>query len=346
MRQVVPAAPAPASAAPTAAPMSPEQWAASQPKMGFLESIAESVTGRARTTPETQALPEWTTMPELNQMSLASFKSALGSLVSNPKETVQILQSNFPQLGVRQDEKGNFILRSSVDQKEYAIPPGFTVGDIPRAVGGLLAFTPAGRATSILGAVGKSALTQTAIEGTQAATGGQFDKGEVAVAGATGPVGQILQKVAPPVVQAVKKGVQRVTGKAPAPTGVAGAPMGTAITPEAPPAAAVMPEIAPITPEITVLPAAPVAPAAPARSQPPAAARTDPARSSATPHPPHAPPSPSPHHHPRNASPSLDKPGDHHRTSPPLPPARNPSCKPSATPATDCSPLAPSAASP
>jgi len=260
MRQVVPAAPAPASAAPTAAPMSPEQWAASQPKMGFLESIAESVTGRARTTPETQALPEWTTMPELNQMSLASFKSALGSLVSNPKETVQILQSNFPQLGVRQDEKGNFILRSSVDQKEYAIPPGFTVGDIPRAVGGLLAFTPAGRATSILGAVGKSALTQTAIEGTQAATGGQFDKGEVAVAGVTGPVGQILQKVAPPVVQAVKKGVQRVTGKAPAPTGVAGAPMGTAITPEAPPAAAVMPEIAPITPEIPVLPAAPVAP--------------------------------------------------------------------------------------
>jgi len=258
--QAAQAAPAPASAAPTAAPMSPEQWAASQPKMGFLESIAESVTGRARTTPETQALPEWTTMPELNQMSLASFKSALGSLVSNPKETVQILQSNFPQLGVRQDEKGNFILRSSVDQKEYAIPPGFTVGDIPRAVGGLLAFTPAGRATSILGAVGKSALTQTAIEGTQAATGGQFDKGEVAVAGATGPVGQILQKVAPPVVQAVKKGVQRVTGKAPAPTGVAGAPMGTAITPEAPPAAAVMPEIAPITPEIPVLPAAPVAP--------------------------------------------------------------------------------------
>ena len=258
--QAAQAAPAPASATPTAAPMSPEQWAASQPKMGFLESIAESVTGRARTTPETQALPEWTTMPELNQMSLASFKSALGSLVSNPKETVQILQSNFPQLGVRQDEKGNFILRSSVDQKEYAIPPGFTVGDIPRAVGGLLAFTPAGRATSILGAVGKSALTQTAIEGTQAATGGQFDKGEVAVAGATGPVGQILQKVAPPVVQAVKKGVQRVTGKAPAPTGVAGAPMGTAITPEAPPAAAVMPEIAPITPEIPVLPAAPVAP--------------------------------------------------------------------------------------
>jgi hypothetical protein len=244
--------------APAAAPATaPETIPTTQPT-GFLASLAESVTGRARTTPETQALPEWTTMPELNQMSLASFKSALGSLVSNPKETVQILQSNFPQLGVRQDEKGNFILRSSVDQKEYAIPPGFTVGDIPRAVGGLLAFTPAGRATTILGAAGKSALTQTAIEGTQAATGGQFDKGEVAMAGVTGPAGQIIQRVAPPVVQAVKKGVQRVTGKTPAPAGTAGAPMGTAMAPEAPPVAAVMPEIAPVVPEIPVVPVAPI----------------------------------------------------------------------------------------
>jgi hypothetical protein len=245
-------------AAPATAPVTaPETTPTAQPT-GFLASLAESITGRARTTPETQALPEWTTMPELNQMSLASFKSALGSLVSNPKETVQILQSNFPQLGVRQDEKGNFILRSSVDQKEYAIPPGFTVGDIPRAVGGLLAFTPAGRATTILGAAGKSALTQTAIEGTQVATGGQFDKGEVAMAGVTGPAGQIIQRVTPPVVQAVKKGVQRVTGKAPAPApSAAGAPMGTAIAPEAPPAAAVMPEIAPVAPEIPVVPATP-----------------------------------------------------------------------------------------
>jgi hypothetical protein len=239
--------------------MSPEQWAASQPKMGFLESIAESITGRARATPETQALPEWTSMPELNQMSVASFKTALGSLLSNPKETVQILQSNFPGVQVRQDAKGNYLLRSSVDSKEYAIPPGFTMGDIPRAVGGVAAFTPAGRALTIPGAILGGAATQAIIETTQAATGGQFDKGEVAVAGATGPVGQILQRAAPPVIQAVKKGVQRVTGKAPA-TGAAGAPMGTAMAPEVPPAAAVMPEIAPVVPEIPVVPVAPVAP--------------------------------------------------------------------------------------
>jgi hypothetical protein len=253
--------------------MSPEQWAASQPKpMGFLESIAESVTGRARATPETQALPEWTSMPELNQMSVASFKTALGTLLSNPKETVQILQSNFPGVQVRQDAKGNYLLRSSVDQKEYAIPPGFTMGDIPRAVGGIAAFTPAGRAATIPGAIVAGGATQAAIEATQAGTGGKFDTGEVVTAAVTGPAGQILQRVAPPVVQAVKKGVQRVTGKAPAPAGAPGAPMGTAMSPpktppittaqEAPPTTpeapqAAMPEAAPTVPEVPVAPAAP-----------------------------------------------------------------------------------------
>jgi hypothetical protein len=278
-KQAAPAAPAsaPMATAPAAAPMSPEQWAASQPKpMGFFEGLAEQVTGRARATPETQALPEWVTMPELNQMSVAGFKTALGTLLSGPKETVQVLQANFPGVQVRQDAKGNYLLKSSVDQKEYAITPGFTVGDIPRALGGIAAFTPAGRAATIPGAIVAGGATQAAIEASQAATGGKFDTGEVVMAAATGPAGQILQRVAPPVVQAVKKGVQRVTGRAPVPATAPGAPgasMGTAMAPktppiaiapevpptapEAPPMVAAIPEVAPVAPEIPVAPAAP-----------------------------------------------------------------------------------------
>jgi len=218
----VPAAPAPAVAAPVAtAPAEP-------PKMGFFESIGEMVTGARRTTPETLALPEWTAMPELNQMSMSSFKSALGTLLTNPQETVQILQSNFPGLQVRQDAKGNFILRSAVDQKEYAIPPGFSAGDIPRALGGLFAFTPAGRAATIPGAALKAGATQAGIEATQTgipphaflgdalSVGGEFNLGEVGLATATGPAGQIIQRAAPPVAAAVRRGVQRATGRAPA----------------------------------------------------------------------------------------------------------------------------------
>jgi hypothetical protein len=191
--------------------------------MGFFEGLAEQITGSRRATPETQTLPEWTSMPEMNQVSVASFKSALGTMMSNPKETVQILQANFPGVQVRQDAKGNYLLRSSVDQKEYAITPGFTMGDIPRAIGGLAAFTPAGAARTIPGAILGSGATQAAIEASQAATGGGTglaDLREVALAGALGPAGQIIQRVGTPVVQAVKSGAQRVMAR-PAPASVA-----------------------------------------------------------------------------------------------------------------------------
>ncbi len=220
-----------------------------QPEMGFFEGIAESVTGSARATPETQTLPEWTSMPELNQMSVASFKTALGTLMSNPKETVQILQSNFPGVQVRQDAKGNYLMRSSVDNQEYAIPPGLTMGDAPRAIGALAAFTPAGRAATIPGAFIGAGATQAVIEGTQAATGGEFSPTDVGVAAITGPAGQIIERVAPPVVQAVKRGVQSVTGRAPMPIPAAGAPVA--------PTGMAMPEVAPAVPEIPLAPAAP-----------------------------------------------------------------------------------------
>lgn len=169
--------------------------------LGFFGSIVESVTGRERTTPQTQALPDWASMPELNSFSVAGLKTGLGTLLSNPQETVQVIQANFPGVKVRQDEKGNYLLQSSIDGKEYAIKPGFQVSDIPRAAGAALAFTPAGRATTIPGAVAAGAGTQAVIEATQAATGGKFDTGEVVTAGVTGGV-----------VPAVTKTVQAVRG--------------------------------------------------------------------------------------------------------------------------------------
>lgn len=193
-----------ASASPTAAVQAPAQ----QEQPGFFAGLAEQITGKDRATPETKSLPEWTGMPELNQMSMASLKSAIGTLTTNPKETVQILQSNFPGIQVRQDQKGNYLLKSSVDQKEYAIPPGVSVGDIPRILGGMLAFTPAGRGSSLVGMGLKSGATQAAIEGSQAATGGEFSPGEVALAAAGAPVIPGVAKL-PGVVKALK---QPITG--------------------------------------------------------------------------------------------------------------------------------------
>lgn len=248
--------------------------------MGVLGGIREAVTGTERTTPTTEALPDWAGMPELNTFSMASFKSALGTMMTNPQETVQVIQANFPGVKVSQDEKGNFVLQSSIDGQMYAIKPGFQLSDIPRAAGAIAAFTPAGRATTIPGAIAGGAATQAGIEATQAGTGGQFDTGEVALAGALGGAGQAVTRV-PQMVRAVRGGevppaapaVAPVAPAAPAagrieptlepapmmPAGVqpsgavtfpvpstpgaapAGAPMGTAMAPAAPAAAAAAP---------------------------------------------------------------------------------------------------------
>lgn len=191
---------------PTAAP------AAEAEPMNFLERTREAVTGTARRTAETDALPDWATMPELNSMSIASAKTGLGTLLSNPAETAQIIKANFPGAQVRQDDKGNFLIRSAADGKEYAIKPGFQVSDIPRAVGALAAFTPAGRAATIPGAAVGAGLTQAVIEGSQAATGGQFNPGEVAMATAAGGIVPAVARAGGAVIDAGKSALARMRG--------------------------------------------------------------------------------------------------------------------------------------
>ncbi len=215
--------------------------------------IAEAVTGAQRATPETQELPDWAGMPELNSFSLASAKTGLGTLLSNPQETVQIIKANFPGVEARQDEKGNFLLRSSIDGQEYAIKPGFAVSDVPRAAGAVAAFTPAGRATSILGAGLASAGTQVLIEGSQAATGGNFNTGEVAAAGAFGAAVPAVVNGVRALAKPVRQLTARVRG-IPEPAATAVPPPGSVGSP----AAAAVPD------NVPAVQAAPVAPAAPA----------------------------------------------------------------------------------
>lgn len=168
--------------------------------------IADAFTGNDRRTPTSDALPDWAGMPELNSMSVASLKSALGTMLTNPQETAQIIQANFPGVKVGQDEAGNLLLQSSMDGKTYAIKPGFQVSDIPRAIFGGAAFTPAGRATTLLKSAGAAAATQAAIEASQAATGGEFNVGDVGLAGGLGAAG--------PLASRAVQGVKAVMGRA------------------------------------------------------------------------------------------------------------------------------------
>lgn len=214
--------------------LSPEEWASLPKPMqtrnmtedesgkGIVRSafgeISEMVTGKERSSvPDVaSAIEEKRTLfniPELNQLSFGSVKSILGGLMAGPEERAKILEANFPGLNYRLDPQGTVFIRSPTDGKEYVIEPGLTIEDAPGIIASMAAFTPAGRAMTIPGAIASGGATQAAIEATQAAAGGRFNVGEVITAAATSPVGQILQRVMPGVVQKSKNVVQGLTGK-------------------------------------------------------------------------------------------------------------------------------------
>lgn len=155
-------------------------------------AIAESVTGTKRTTPDVQAaLDQGRTlydMPEANELSMGVIKSAIGGMFAGSKERAQIFAHNFPGVSVREDDQGNQWLKSAKDGQEYVIPPGFKAQDIPRAAAAVAAFAPAGGATTLPGLALRAGATQAAIEGTQAATGGEFNPKDVLTAAALAPV--------------------------------------------------------------------------------------------------------------------------------------------------------------
>lgn len=190
-----------------------------QQSPGIIAGVKEAITGEQRKTKESETLPDWGGMPELNEFSTAAAKTGLGTLLSNPAETVQIIQSNYPGVQVRQDEKGNFILKSSIDQKEYAIKPGFRLSDVPRALGGVAAFTPAGRAATLPGMAVAAGATQAGIEASQAATGGAFNPEDVATAAITAPILPAvvggIKAVAQPARQAIARALGRPAAAAP-----------------------------------------------------------------------------------------------------------------------------------
>lgn len=134
--------------------------------------------------------------PELNEMSVAAFKTSLGLLTEgDPDRAQQVIQSNIPDATFRVDEQGNRI--AVLPSGEYIFDsPDLDAQDIARGIVDVAAFTPAGRALTIPRAVGTAAATELGLEGlTQAAGGGEVDLGDVALAGAFGGGGKALENV-------------------------------------------------------------------------------------------------------------------------------------------------------
>ena len=172
--------------------------------LGIYGNIMEAITGTGRRTKKIASLPEWTTMPELNEISFEGFLASFGTMAAGPKEIVEVVQKQFPSVTAKQDALGNFILNSK-NGREYAIPPGFTVGDIPRALGTLGAYTLGGVGKTVLGNVLRAVGVESVLQGSQKATGGSFDPSDVAMAGVSSPVADTLAKIFGGTVRAFKK---------------------------------------------------------------------------------------------------------------------------------------------
>jgi hypothetical protein len=278
----------------------PEGFPVGKTEFGLIDRAIAAVTGSERETEATRTLPDWMSMPEMTTAggrgvleSLATgalggpqgframrdigqtrgqnLAATIGTMAASPEEAVQIIRAQNPNVTERRDERGNYILRSAIDGKEYVIPPGFRQSDIPRVAGSALAFTPAGRATTITGGILAAGATQAAIEGTQAATGGEFNPEDVALAGALGGAIPAAARVLPGIGPLANATLERLRLRRPAAAAPELPPQGPGGPPPAG-AAAAAPEPPPAGPAGPGAAARPPMPGAAAMPEPPPAA--------------------------------------------------------------------------
>ena len=184
------------------APASAQPAPPATPEPGLIDRLGEMVTGSRRRTPETEAAPDWSQIPEWTD--LGTLKN-VAALAASPEEALQILTANSPGMKVRKDEKGNLFAFSPKAGKEFAVKPGLDFGDVVRA-GAVLPMYAAGAASGGLATImGREALLQGGVEVAQAASGGEFNPTDIAAAGLTAGAIPVAQAAG----QAVRRGVSR-----------------------------------------------------------------------------------------------------------------------------------------
>ena len=173
-------------------------------KKGFLQKVKDFAAGGAEGERNVFAAPE------LNEMSWRAAKSGLGGLLTgDPAEIEQIIATNYPEaeFGLIGEQKavrlpsGDYLLQ----------PEGIDPLDVARFGTDVAAFTPAGRvigtgAKQLAKGAAVAGLTQTGMQATEAAVGGEFDPEDVAIEAAM----QGGMQVGAPVVKAAAGKVKEV----------------------------------------------------------------------------------------------------------------------------------------
>lgn len=165
-------------------------------------AMRDAITGESRMTPEMERLQNVDLAPELTSLSMDALKARWSQLFGSDASQEKILQSMGAKL--RQDEKGNTIV--SLPSGDYALnKPGLSPQDVASFLANALAFTPAGRAGTVLGAIGKSAATDLALQGATSLAGGEdIDPLQTVISAGIGGIGKGLENTASAVSRAVR----------------------------------------------------------------------------------------------------------------------------------------------
>lgn len=202
----------------------PAQAPASE-SAGIMSSIGNFFTGADRETRATRELPELTGILsglDVDPGRLAGIAAA-GALTTDPMELANIIKSAAPDvIGIQQDEKGNVLLANNQTGARVVVnKPGVSQQDLINLGALGAAFTPAGRAVTSggLGVTaltmgGRAAATQAGIEALQAGTGGEFNPGEVALAGGLGAGTPVLSSAVKRAYQSATSPLRQAAGGA------------------------------------------------------------------------------------------------------------------------------------
>ncbi len=165
-------------------------------------AMRDAITGESRMTPEMERLQNVDLAPELTSLSMDALKARWSQLFGSDASQEKILQSMGAKL--RQDEKGNTIV--SLPSGDYALnKPGLSPQDVASFLANALAFTPAGRAGTVLGAIGKSAATDLALQGATSLAGGEdIDPLQTVISAGIGGIGKGLENTVSAVSRAVR----------------------------------------------------------------------------------------------------------------------------------------------
>jgi hypothetical protein len=142
---------------------------------GFIEILGDAVSGAKQYVKETEALPKFGDMPELEGWTGTNAWARFTSLGASPKEKMQIITNNFPDIGWGRDRKGNYILKSGIDDKLYAIHPGARKSDVAEAFVLAAEAMPIGALTGLMSRVAAGTGLEFFNEAMQWAGGGEFN---------------------------------------------------------------------------------------------------------------------------------------------------------------------------